>query len=97
MSKPLKHKRDVILEFNSSPDAILNALHQAGWQIIPKQSEPEPCLYCGEPENECPNCGRRLEDCNGNCIFDDLPNRGFELRDEGRSDGHGESYGERNA
>ena len=33
---PQKHKHDVILEFHSSPDAILNALHQAGWQVIPK-------------------------------------------------------------
>src|SRR5262245_61829000 len=32
----MKDKRDIILEFHSSPDAILNALHQAGWQIIPK-------------------------------------------------------------
>lgn len=33
---PLKHKRDVILELYSSPDAILNALHQAGWTVVTK-------------------------------------------------------------
>jgi hypothetical protein len=32
----LRHKHDVILDFHSSPDAILNALHQAGWAITPK-------------------------------------------------------------
>lgn len=26
---------------------------------------------------ECPNCGRNWYDCVGNCIFDDLPNKGF--------------------
>ena len=29
-------KRDVILAFHSSPDAILNALHQGGWAIVPR-------------------------------------------------------------
>lgn len=48
-------------------------------------------------KEECPNCGNPLIDCNGNCIFDDWPNRGWSLRDEGRSFGEGESYGERNA
>jgi hypothetical protein len=35
--QPRKHKRDVILEFYSSPDKILNALHQAGWEVRPRQ------------------------------------------------------------
>jgi hypothetical protein len=32
----MKHKRDIILEFCSNPDAVLNALHQAGWKVVPK-------------------------------------------------------------
>ncbi len=35
---PIKDKRDILLAFHSSPDALLNALHQGGWVIIP-QSE----------------------------------------------------------
>lgn len=38
---PKKDKREVILEFHSSPDAILNALHQAGWRIIPRLAQPQ--------------------------------------------------------
>jgi hypothetical protein len=34
--KPSKDKRDVILSFCSNPDAVLNALHQAGWAIVPR-------------------------------------------------------------
>lgn len=34
----MKDKRDIILEFYSSPDAILNALHQAGWKVVPEAS-----------------------------------------------------------
>lgn len=33
---PDRHKRDVLLEFVSNPDAALNALHQAGWKVVPK-------------------------------------------------------------
>jgi hypothetical protein len=32
----MKDKRDIILEFAPNPDAVLNALHQGGWQVIPK-------------------------------------------------------------
>lgn len=32
----MKDKRDIILGFCSNPDAVLNALHQEGWQVIPK-------------------------------------------------------------
>jgi hypothetical protein len=28
-------------------------------------------------EEECPHCGRNPNDCYGNCIFDELPSRGF--------------------
>jgi len=35
-SHAVKHKRDIILQFCSNPDAVLNALHQEGWQVIPK-------------------------------------------------------------
>jgi len=28
-------------------------------------------------EGECPNCGKQLIVCNGNCIFDGLPNKRF--------------------
>ncbi len=39
----MKDKRDILLQFCSNPDAALNALHQEGWQIIPKAaSEPVP-------------------------------------------------------
>jgi hypothetical protein len=33
---PTADKRDVILQFASNPDAVLNALHQAGWRVVPK-------------------------------------------------------------
>ena len=33
-------KRDIILQFCSNPDAVLNALHQAGWKVIQKTVEP---------------------------------------------------------
>src|SRR5260370_424948 len=45
-TKPQTHKRDVILEFHSSPDAILNALHQAGGQVISRSQ----CKERGKPE-----------------------------------------------
>jgi hypothetical protein len=36
---PMKHKRDIILQFCSNPDAVLNALHQEGWQVVPKSHD----------------------------------------------------------
>lgn len=33
---PEHDKREVLLDFVSNPDALLNALHQAGWAITPK-------------------------------------------------------------
>lgn len=33
----MRDKRDIILDFHGSPDAILNALHQGGWAIVPKE------------------------------------------------------------
>lgn len=32
----MRDKRDVVLDFASNPDAILNALHQEGYAIVPR-------------------------------------------------------------
>lgn len=59
----MKDKRDIILEFHSSPDAILNALHQAGWQVTPKthpqrsELENHDCKYDSDGA-PCNHCGR---------------------------------------
>ncbi len=54
---PFRHKRDVILDFHSSPDAILNALHQAGWRVTPiaqaQRSEQQECQVTGGSSRMC--------------------------------------------
>jgi hypothetical protein len=35
-AEPEADKRDVLLDYCSNPDAALNALHQAGWKIVPR-------------------------------------------------------------
>lgn len=48
----MKNKRDILLQFCSNPDAALNALHQEGWQIIPRatHTSDEPVCSCGAEE-----------------------------------------------
>jgi hypothetical protein len=58
----MKHKRDVILEFYPSPDAILNALHQAGWKVVERSHETAAQPQRGEPKlgrsgDQCQTCG----------------------------------------
>lgn len=59
----IRDKREIILDFHGSPDAILNALHQAGWKVVPKEEAlpqievppsevladgvPLPAVHCG--------------------------------------------------
>lgn len=46
----MMHKRDVILQFCSNPDAVLNALHQSGWSVVTKDEAKR--ITCGGT-----NCG----------------------------------------